>query len=62
MEKHPVDYAMVRRKAQNERGRKTSSLYILTAAVIWALVIYSLSPLSKPKPAQQMQLCEKATR
>jgi hypothetical protein len=65
MGNHTIDRAMDGTKV-GDQGRKTRPLYILTASVIWALVAYSLSPLSKPQPARlaarSVQPCEGAAR
>jgi hypothetical protein len=41
--------------------RKTSPAYILAAAAIWALILYSVSSLDRPEPARialsRAQIC-----
>ncbi len=45
-----------------QKSRKISPAYVLAAAAIWALVLYSLSSLYRPEPVQvafgALQVCD----
>jgi hypothetical protein len=57
MEQHTEDVAM-----DPPTSSKISPAYVLAAAAIWALILYSLSSLYRPEPAQvvvgALQVCQ----
>ena len=65
MDKHRRDIGMDRGKISARTGGAGLPVYALTAAILWALVFYSLSPVSKAEPARlasrAIQLCEQVT-
>ncbi len=51
MEKQNEDKRMSRNQQGGAMGAKADPAYGLTAAILWALVFYSLSPMSRSAPA-----------
>jgi hypothetical protein len=60
------DSGMQRANGSDRRGRAATAAYALVAAVLWALALYSLSPLSRPQPARlaarAVQVCDQGGR
>ena len=46
------DSGMDRERGEAGKGRTVSAGYIVAAVILWTLVVYSLSPLSKPPAAR----------
>jgi hypothetical protein len=63
MEKQNKDSGMGRDQSRAGKGGAASPAYGLAAIVLWALVLYSLSPFSRPQPARlaarAVQLCDR---
>jgi hypothetical protein len=52
MGRHNTDSGMGRKSGGDRRGAAATAAHILVAIILWALVFYSLSPLSRPQPAR----------
>ncbi len=63
MEKQNKDSGMDRDRSGAGKGGAASPAYALAAIILWALVLYSLSPFSKPEPARlaarAVQFCDR---
>ncbi len=59
MEQLKEDRPMERDSGGGRGG--ASSLYVLSAVIIWGLIIYAMSPLNRPEPTrlafQTLRLC-----
>lgn len=66
MGRRNTDSGMNREQGKATAGRTASPVYILAAVILWALVVYALSPLSRPQPARlaarAIQPCDQSVR
>jgi hypothetical protein len=66
MGRRNTDSGMDRERGKAGTGRAASAGYILAAVILWALVAYSLSPLSRPQPARMasraIPACDRSLR
>jgi hypothetical protein len=66
MGRRNTDSGMNRERGRPDAGKRPSLAYALAAVILWALVVYALSPLSRPQPARlaarAIQPCDQSVR